>query len=165
MNCFRYADGFVFFIAGTLFISDRNVYFVTKTEVMITPIHAIDYGSIELCTDEGHGQAPLHMKKAQHSLRIPASEIRCISLDDDDDDAGSTHSRVQAAFASLCGKQTGTAAPATSLPRSRAASLTGAFVLHSAAVAVRIVQQVVFPDVSAVRRLQLPMYKHAGQYA
>ena len=113
-------------LAGTLFISDRNVYFVTKTDVMITPIHAIDCGSIELCTEEGHGQAPLHMKKAQHSLRIPASEIRCISLDEDDDDTGSTHSRIQAAFALLCGKQAGNAAPAPSMPRSRAASLTGA---------------------------------------
>lgn len=61
--------------SGTLYITDRNIYFAGKGEVVIVPLHVVDHTAIEMCSDEDHGKR-LGMKKAGHSLRIPCAEIR-----------------------------------------------------------------------------------------
>jgi hypothetical protein len=91
------------FTSGKLYISDRNMYFVTKAEVLVVPLLSIRHSGVEFCEDDTHGRR-LGLKDADHSLRLPCSEVRCISQEDDDDD-GVIHSKMQLAFAGMCGRQ------------------------------------------------------------
>lgn len=91
------------FTSGKLYISDRNMFFVTKAEVLVVPLLSIRHVGMEFCEDDTHGRR-LGLKDADHSLRLPCAEVRCISQEDDDDD-GVIHSKMQLAFAGMCGRQ------------------------------------------------------------